>query len=124
MVNWSNRKDRRNVRLNAIADLDSGYVFGMHLNFDGSLAPDEVKACAIALEKARATEELTGEISAEYASAAMERDDVEDSDEKDKDTALPTFGLARGSCQTRRGFFMARESSSTGVGAETNFEGS
>lgn len=46
---------------------------------------------AKALEKARAIDELTGEISEEYASA-MERDDVEDSEEKDKDTALPTLG--------------------------------
>lgn len=35
-VNWSNRKDRRNVALTAIgsADLVSGYVFGFNLNFD------------------------------------------------------------------------------------------
>lgn len=43
-VNWSSRKDRRNVQLLAIAtaDIDTGYVFGMHLNFDGTLDPDAV----------------------------------------------------------------------------------
>lgn len=38
-VNWSQRKDKRNVLLQAVgsADLTSGYVFGMHLNFNGQL---------------------------------------------------------------------------------------
>ena len=38
-VNWSNRRDRRNVALTAIgsADLVSGYVFGFNLNFDPSM---------------------------------------------------------------------------------------
>lgn len=50
-VNWSNRKDRRNVTLSAIAsaDLYSGYVFGYHLNFDPSMATDEVEADAAAI---------------------------------------------------------------------------
>lgn len=45
MVNWSQRKDRRNVMLQAIAtaDLKSGYVFGMDLNFDPSLDLDDVE---------------------------------------------------------------------------------
>lgn len=36
IVNWTSRKDRRNVHLLAIAtaDVETGYVFGMHLNFD------------------------------------------------------------------------------------------
>jgi transposase-like protein len=39
IVNWTSRKDRRNVQLLAIAsaDVESGYVFGMHLNFDGEM---------------------------------------------------------------------------------------
>jgi transposase-like protein len=51
MVNWSQRKDRRNVMLQAIAtaDLKSGYVFGMDLNFDPSLDLDEVEAQAAKL---------------------------------------------------------------------------
>lgn len=44
-VNWSSRRDRRNVVLNAIAsaDLESGYVFGFHLNFDPSMDPLQVE---------------------------------------------------------------------------------
>ena len=44
-VNWSSRRDRRNVQLSAIgsADLDSGYVFGFHINFDPALDPQEVE---------------------------------------------------------------------------------
>lgn len=44
-VNWSNRKDRRNVALTAIgsADLVSGYVFGFNLNFDPSMDADAVE---------------------------------------------------------------------------------
>lgn len=47
-VNWTKRKDRRNVMLQAIAtaDLTSGFVFGMDLNFDASLDTDEVEADA------------------------------------------------------------------------------
>ena len=44
-VNWSNRRDRRNVALTAIgsADLVSGYVFGFNLNFDPSMDADAVE---------------------------------------------------------------------------------
>lgn len=50
-VNWTQRKDKRNITLRAIgsADLSSGYVFGMHLNFDASLNPDAVEPEAKAL---------------------------------------------------------------------------
>jgi len=45
-VNWSNRKDKRNIALQLIgtADLKSGYVFGADLNFDPSMTLDEVEA--------------------------------------------------------------------------------
>jgi transposase-like protein len=50
-VNWTHRKDKRNIVLRAIgsADLETGYVFGMHLNFDGSLDPAVVEEEAQAL---------------------------------------------------------------------------
>jgi len=50
-VNWSSRNDRRNVTLSAIAsaDLESGYVFGFHLNFDPRLDPTQVEAEAAVL---------------------------------------------------------------------------
>jgi transposase-like protein len=51
VVNWTERKDKRNVVLNALgsADLDTGYVFGMHLNFDSEVSATEVSAQAAAL---------------------------------------------------------------------------
>lgn len=50
IVNWSNRKDRRNVALTAIgsADLVSGYVFGFNLNFDAGVDADAVEKDALA----------------------------------------------------------------------------
>ena len=50
-VNWNKRKDRRNVMLQSIAtaDLKSGYVFGMDLNFDSSLNVDDVESEAAAI---------------------------------------------------------------------------
>jgi transposase-like protein len=35
-INWAGRSDRRNIQFSAVgtADLATGYVFGMHLNFD------------------------------------------------------------------------------------------
>jgi hypothetical protein len=51
-VNWSNRKDRRNIMLQTIAtaDLRSGYVFGMDLNFDPSFDLDDIEAQAATVE--------------------------------------------------------------------------
>lgn len=49
-INWSFRKDKRNVVLHAVgtADQDTGYVFGMHLNFDYSLDTAAAEAAAVA----------------------------------------------------------------------------
>lgn len=51
IVNWSQRKDKRNVMLAAIAsaDLATGYVFGFHLNFDERLVREEVETDALAV---------------------------------------------------------------------------
>lgn len=48
VVNWSSQTDRRNVQLHALgsADSDSGYVFGLHLDFDHTLDPDEIETDA------------------------------------------------------------------------------
>lgn len=50
-VNWNTRENRRNVTLQAIAtaDLVSGYVFGMDLNFDSGLDVVEIDADAARL---------------------------------------------------------------------------
>lgn len=49
IVNWSGRKDKRNVQLQAIgtADAISGYVFGMTLDFDAALDSKEIEAQAV-----------------------------------------------------------------------------
>jgi transposase-like protein len=46
MVNWVTRKDRRNTQLLSCgsADLETGYVFGIHLNYDPDLDVDAVLA--------------------------------------------------------------------------------
>lgn len=51
VINWSTQSDRRNVQLHAIgsADARSGYVFGLHLDFDPSLDPEAIEADAAAL---------------------------------------------------------------------------
>ena len=50
-VNWAGRKDKRNVVMQALgsADLGSGYVFAMHLNFDDGLDPLVIEAETVAL---------------------------------------------------------------------------
>jgi len=49
-VNWSNQHDKRNVIMHAVgsADHGSGYVFGMHLDFDPSIDPAHIEADAVA----------------------------------------------------------------------------
>lgn len=49
MVNWSNSADKRNIILHALgsADNETGYVFGLHLNFDPVLDPATIEKDAI-----------------------------------------------------------------------------
>lgn len=49
IVNWTSRKDRKNVQLTAVASADnrSGYVFGMHTNFDPTTDREQMEAEAI-----------------------------------------------------------------------------
>lgn len=44
IVNWSDKKVRKTVQLSAVgtADLASGYVFAMHLNFDPRISPVDI----------------------------------------------------------------------------------
>lgn len=123
-VNWTQRKDRRNIMLHAAgsADLESGYVFGMHLNFDPALDPAVVEADALvggdyfqpypfrrfarlwlkndysaailrsARKKAQRIETLGDAIALDYANAAQ-RDDVEVSEDKTLEMALPRRGM-------------------------------
>jgi transposase-like protein len=50
MINWSDADDRRNIIFRAVgsADNTTGYVLGVHLNFDPSLDPDDIERDAIA----------------------------------------------------------------------------
>ena len=50
MVNWTQSRDKRNVVLSAVgsADNTTGYVFGMHLNFDPAMDPVETASDATA----------------------------------------------------------------------------
>ncbi len=50
MINWSDAKDRRNIIFRAVgsADNTTGYVLGLHLNFEPSLNPDDIERDAIA----------------------------------------------------------------------------
>lgn len=51
VLNWSGRKDKRNVTLNGLgtADLRSGYVLGMHINFDPALDPKSIEEDAVSV---------------------------------------------------------------------------
>ena len=54
-INWSDRKDKRNVQLSAVASADNGtgYVFGMHPNFDPACDPTLVEAETLAHDDLR-----------------------------------------------------------------------
>lgn len=45
VINWSDRKDRRNTQLTAVATADnlSGYVFGQHVNYDPEAEVEKVE---------------------------------------------------------------------------------
>lgn len=53
-INWSRRKDKRNTIISAVASADNltGYVFGMHPNFDPEMDPAWVEQEAFALDDA------------------------------------------------------------------------
>lgn len=48
LVNWGEDADRRNVTISAVgsADNDSGYIFGMHQNFDSRADPEATRQSA------------------------------------------------------------------------------
>lgn len=49
LINWGTSEDRRNVRLHGLGSADNrtGFVFGIHLDFDNSLDPGQVEVEAI-----------------------------------------------------------------------------
>jgi len=50
VVNWTQQQDRRNVVLHAVGTADNvtGYVFGLHLNYDPALDADAIERAAVA----------------------------------------------------------------------------
>lgn len=129
-VNWTSRKDRRNVQLLAIAtaDIETGYVFGMHLNFDGKIDSETVAQDMLrygddhlpqpfrryariwlpqdyekerrlrtakdraAIEAKSAEQELEVAIRRTYEDA-LDREDVESSDQNSPERQLPRSGV-------------------------------
>lgn len=123
MVNWTKREDKRNIRLSSVgsADNETSYVFGMHLNYDPCLNPDEIEADAVAngdyslqpafrkyahlwlhgdyansvarsLKNASNVAGLNGEIESEYNYAAL-RDDIEATEIQSPTRKLPQTGM-------------------------------
>jgi transposase-like protein len=125
MINWSDAKDRRNIIFHAVgsADNTTGYVFGLHLNFDPSLDSDDIEREAIssadyevrpayrqfarlwlrgdyieAIKKSRVQRFSTHAGSLKDNIAATyddvdKRDDVEEFDGLDDDLTLPKKGM-------------------------------
>lgn len=65
LVNWGEEADRRNISISAVgsADNDTGYIFGMHHNFDSRVDPEATRQEAA----------LTGEASLPHAHRAFAR---------------------------------------------------
>lgn len=121
-VNWTDRDDRRNIVLSAMASADNttGYVFGIHPNFDHTLDKQAIELDAQAIMDAenpapfkkyarlwlesdyieasknykpkKITARLEGDIAEAYREA-QQRDDVEAFDEKNNEQMLPSYGL-------------------------------
>jgi transposase-like protein len=124
-LNWTDTEDKRNVILKAIAsvEVDSGFVFGMHPNFDPTVDPkaveddtkatgDEQKPLAfrkyarlwLAGDHARMARRrnrkkepipeggLLLDVAARYEEA-LQREDIEVSDDPDPDEQLPPLGV-------------------------------
>lgn len=146
VVNWTASKDKRNVTLKAVgsADNNTGYVFGMHLNYDPNLNVDTVEADAIALgdyvakppfrryarcwlkedyldslknisfRKRQEVRSLNETIAANYNEAAL-RDDSEVSETQDRTQKLPTKGMQIHAEYTLYGHFFHLKSMFKGV---------
>lgn len=124
-VNWATKEDRRVVMVYGVgsADRKSGFVFGVHLNYDPSLTPEKVELDAIAsgdysvkramrkyarfwlerdyLETTRKTPPVTKVStkdpvwlkSAAKYHEAVQRDDIEAVDEQYSFSRLPKYGM-------------------------------
>jgi transposase-like protein len=59
-VNWSDRKDKRNITLSAVCSSDNktSYVFGIHPNFDYKIDKEAIEADAVAIQDGLKSEPL------------------------------------------------------------------
>ena len=124
LINWNRAEDKRNVILSAIgsADNTTGYVFGMHLNFDPLVDRNEIESDAIQIKDfekrlpyrkyARLwlrqdytdavshpgpqvwqnSSSLDGDITSTYETS-LNRDDVEDPEVLTEAVKLPSIGM-------------------------------
>lgn len=143
-VNWTQREDRRNTVISAVSSVDneSGYCFGLHLNFDPNLVADEVEQAAhdakdyavfppfrqharvwleqdyVASMKKSSTlaaaTSLRDRVAKAYAQAEA-RADVEASDAPGKDEKLPAQGMQIHSEYTLYAHFMHIKRLTAGV---------
>jgi len=133
VVNWTKRDDKRNVKLTAIgsADDQTGYVFGMHLNYDSTIDHDTIEAESLldtnckhayrrharlwlqcdydesamrSRSKHAVAMSLAGDIEGEY-NKAKSRDDVEMSEKLTNTDKLPAQGMQVHSDYTMYGHF-------------------
>lgn len=125
MVNWTRREDKRNIRLTAVGSADNvtGYVFGMHLNFDPDLKASRIetesKACgdlelphpfrrharlwlqadyqaAVQTHRPTPIPVTHQSLNAQITARydeAKEREDIEDFEVADRTTQLPDAGM-------------------------------
>jgi len=135
VVNWSRRDDKRNITLSAIgsADNQTGYVFGMHLNYDPSINPVRVEADATiigdntqdyayrkharlwlqsdyleslkqSVKRKRTASGITGDITEIY-NEATQRVDIENPESMTISEQLPSKGMQVHSDYTMYGHF-------------------
>ncbi len=123
VINWSERKDKRNVVLSAITSVDntSHYVFGVHPNFDGNVDRADIETMALENNDdslnapMRKTARYWLDVDYEKSSSISHkkqlkanallsridskyqdicnREDVENFDEKTKEEQLPSYGI-------------------------------
>ena len=122
LINWKHTDVKRNIFLNALgtADNKTGYVFGIHVNYDPDINADQVELEALEIgdnelrpsfrkyarvwlakdyidamgknAKQRGSAQLRDKIQDSYDSA-VGRDDVEAAEETNPDTGLPYDGM-------------------------------
>jgi len=137
-INWSRRKNKKNIILSAVASADNttGYVFGMHTNFDPGMdatlvAKDveilkddllplphrkyarlwlssDYEASLLVYAKRKMAGSLASEIAKSYDEVAL-REDPESSETMDDEKMLPDFGMLVHSEYTLYGHFMRLE---------------